>query len=273
MMTTSGPDASSDSGASRRVAFEIRPGVRFPRWDRIRSDAAEAALITIFGAVGVERRWVGYGEAQDRVRTAILRGFAATARAPSAARLAEACALAPDELTAVLRELKDRDLIVLDRSGDTVTGAYPFTQSDTGHVVRVNGVALFAMCAVDALGIGAMLGQDTKIESRCGGCGAPVRVETGEGGLSLTSHAPDGAVVWVGDLYAGGCGATSLCQTILFFCADDHLRAWRQAGRSDQDGCRLSVAEAHQVGTAVFGPMLTSSIPKSGSVKGDCDDQ
>lgn len=272
-MTTSGPEASSDIGSSRRVAFEIRPGVRFPRWDRARSDAAEAALLTIFGAVDVERRWVGYGEALDRVRTAILRSFATTARAPSPARLAEACGLAPDELAAVLRELKDRDLIVLDRSGDTVTGAYPFTQSDTGHVVRVDGVALFAMCAVDALGIGAMLGRDTKIESRCGGCGAPVRAETGEGGLGLTSHAPDDAVVWVGDLYAGGCGATSLCRTILFFCSDEHLRAWRQAGCSDLDGCRLSVAEAHQVGTVIFGPMLASGISESGSVKGDCDDQ
>ena len=249
-------DISARPDLGARAEFEIRPGVVFPDWQAIRSEAAETALLMIFRVMGIERRWNHYRPGLDRVRTAILQGFAETARAPSLSRLATVTGMTQKEVLSTLGELKDRDLAVLDESGRRVTGAYPFTEHDTEHTVRHGARALRAMCAVDALGIGAMLGADVVVESRCRACGAPIRAETADYGKSLKSCNPKDAVVWVGDHYTGGCGATSLCTTIAFFCGDAHLRSWRESSAAGASGHRLSAEEAHQVGCAVFGPML-----------------
>ena len=249
-------DISTRPDLGARAEFEIRPGVVFPDWQAIRSEAAEAALLLIFRAVGIERRWNHCRPDLDRVRTAILRGFAETARAPSLPELSTKTGMSHSEVLSILSELKNRDLVVLDDFGRRVTGAYPFTEHKTEHTVRHGERALRAMCAVDALGIGAMLGADVVVESRCRACGAPIRAETGDHGKSLKSCNPKDAVVWVGDHYDGGCGATSLCTTIAFFCGDAHLRSWRESSESGAPGHRLSAEEAHQVGCAVFGPML-----------------
>lgn len=249
-------DISARPDLGARVEFEIRPGVVFPDWQAIRSEAAETALLMIFRVMGIERRWNHYRPDLDRVRTAILQSFAETARAPTLPRLATVTGMTQKEVLPILDELKDRDLVVLDDSDHRITGAYPFTEHDTGHNVYHGRRVLRAMCAVDALGIGAMVGNDVTIESRCRTCGAPVHAETGDRGTTLKSWSPKDAVVWVGDHYDGGCGATSLCTTIAFFCGDAHLRSWRESSESGAPGHRLSAEEAHQVGCAVFGPML-----------------
>ena len=239
-----------------RIEFRIRRGVIFPDWRAIRSEAARAALLTIFRAVGIERRWNHYRRELDQVRTTILHGFAETAQAPSLAALSTATGKTEEEVLSILGELRSRDLVVLDDSGRRVTGAYPFTEHDTGHLVRIGERVVRAMCVVDALGIGAMVGHDVTVESGCRACAAPVVAATGERGTTLQSCNPKEAVVWVGDHYAGGCGATSLCTTIAFFCTDTHLRAWQESSAGGGPGHRLSADEAHQLGCAIFGPML-----------------
>lgn len=239
-----------------RAEFKIRPGVIFPDWGAIRANAAEAALLTIFRAVGIERRWKHYRIDLDRVRTAILKGFVETSRAPSLSSLSNATGMKPEKLLPILIELQERDLIVLSESGEAVTGAYPFTVNNTEHRVYLETVILNAMCAIDALGVGAMVGRDIMIESSCRVCAAPIQVETADRGTTLNVHTPKGTVVWVGDQYAGGCGATSLCTTIAFFCSDEHLLSWRNSAGAGMTGHRLLVDEAHQVGMAIFGPML-----------------
>ena len=118
-------DTSARPDLGARVEFEIRPGVVFPDWQAIRSDAAEAALLMIFRVMGIERRWNHYRPGLDRVRTAILQGFAETARAPSLSRLATVTGMTQKEVLPILGELKDRDLAVFDDSGRRITGAYP----------------------------------------------------------------------------------------------------------------------------------------------------
>jgi len=243
-----------DTGS--RVEFPIRPGVVFPDWQAISSEATEAALLTIFRAMEIERRWNHYRPELDQVRTNILRGFANAAHAPSLPELSTKTGMSQSEVLSILGELKNRDLVVLDESGRRVTGAYPFTEHETEHTVRHRERALRAMCAVDALGIGAMLGADVVVESRCRACGAPIHAETGDRGGSLKSCNPKDTVVWVGDHYAGGCGATSLCTMIAFFCTDAHLHSWRDSSGTGMSGHRLSADEAHQLGCAIFGPML-----------------
>ena len=45
--------------------------------------------------------------------------------------------------------------------------------------------------------------------------------------------------------------ADSLCTALVFFCSDGHLDLWRASGKTN-DGRRLSVEEAFQVGKSLF---------------------
>jgi mercuric reductase len=107
------------------------------------------------------------------------------------------------------------------------------------------------MCAIDALGAGAMCRKDTIIRSGCHLCGVPVIVETRNRGMALDEVRPRSAVVWTGFRASRGCAADSLCTALVFFCSDGHLDLWRASGKTN-DGRRLSVEEAFQVGKSLF---------------------
>ncbi len=262
MSVTPANGGTNDPSSSRRPEFEIRPGVIFPDWDVVRSSVTEAALLAMFEAVGVGRRWTGHEQDADGVYRAILSHFAAHGRAPSNSRLSEITGMAPAVLRRSLRDLAARDLIVLDPARHAVTGAYPFTGHATEHRVIVDGRTVHAMCAVDALGAPAMIGRDAAIESSCRACQAPIRVETQNKGTTLTPPAPGDAVVWLDLRHANGCSATSLCAATAFFCSDAHLQAWRESPQPTRRGHRLSMTEAHQLGMAIFLPRLTPPKPQ-----------
>lgn len=90
--------------------------------------------------------------------------------------------------------LDEEDLIRL--RGDDVDIAYPFSAVPTPFLVRLSaGRERYACCAVDALGIAPMLGEDVEIRSRCHHCGDPLE-------FSTTPHGPrpeaDGVMLWLG---------------------------------------------------------------------------
>jgi hypothetical protein len=107
------------------------------------------------------------------------------------------------------------------------------------------------MCAIDALGAGAMCRDDTTIRSACGACGAVIVARTAYRGMTLKEVAPPDAVVWIGLRSSGGCAAASLCRELLFFCGDRSLARWR-AAHGPVKGYQLSPEEAFQVGKALF---------------------
>lgn len=240
-------------------AFALRPGVPMPDWSLVTEPTAREALAASMAVAGRTEKWSGLDAAEDRVWQAVLRGFARSGAAPGAARLAAETGVDEPAVAEVLRALRRRDLVVLDEGGTVVTAAYPFSARETGHRVRLDGLAaVHALCAIDALGMGAMLACDTAIESSCPECGAPIRVATRDKGRVLASATPGAAVVWAGIRYAGGCGATSGCTVKVFFCSDEHLAAWRQRVDPGGIGFRLSVEAALQVGKGLFVPMLAA---------------
>jgi Alkylmercury lyase len=83
--------------------------------------------------------------------------------------------------------------VILERDGATIRGAYPFTQSATGHSLTFvrRERTLNTMCAIDALGAGAMCREDTMIRSGCHLCGVPVIVETRNRGMVLDESVGD----------------------------------------------------------------------------------
>jgi Alkylmercury lyase len=248
----------------RAIGRILRPGVEMPDWSAVTSETARRALEASFAAAGWHEKWAGLGDEEDRVWRAVLEGFASAGRVPDVAAIAAATGLGPAAVGAALDRLRARDLVVRAENTGAVTAAYPFSEWVTGHRVRWDGTVVNALCAIDALGMGAMLGRDTIIEAECRHCSAPIRVATRQQGTEIAATFPEATVVWAGIAYAGNCGATSGCTLKVFFCSDEHLHAWREAGPAASPGFRLSVDEAHQVGRAIFAPMLRPSGASGG---------
>ena len=242
-------------------AFSLRPGVPMPEWSFVTDPTAREALAASMAVAGWAQKWSGLSAAEDRVWQAVLLGFARSGQAPDVARLAAATGLDEATLAPILLALRARDLIILDEVGTTTVAAYPFCAWETGHWVHLAGQAsVHSLCAIDALGAGAMLGCDTTIESSCRCCGAPVRIATRDRGHALGPVVPAAAAVWSGIEYAGGCAATSGCTAKAFFCSDEHLVAWRERIDPYGAGFRLSMEAALQVGKGLFVPMLAGSF-------------
>jgi hypothetical protein len=230
--------------------------VALPDWSQASAAAARTALAAIADAEWLTAKFAGLDSREDSIWQAVLGLYAALGRAPRNPEIAAVAGISPEATVKVLRRLRGRDQVVLDEAGDAVIGAYPFTERKTGHRVRIGERDLNAMCAIDALGAGAMYGRDTAIESSCHECAQRIHIETKDDGTALKAWSPASAVVWAGLASRGGCAATSLCTVIIFFCSDVHLESWRTANPAGPPGYRLSLEEAMQVGKAVFVPML-----------------
>lgn len=247
-------------------ALTLRSGVVFPDWSAIKSENAGNALKAMFDVAEERAKLTGIGKTEDVVWRAVLELYARLGHAPTRRQLAEATALLPDVVAETLQDLHTRDLVVLDAAGSLI-GAYPFTESPTEHLVHLGDHTLTAMCAVDALGAGAMYRQDTRIESACRHCGRKIEVTTREAGAALAAVSPPTAVVWSGIHYADKCAANSLCTVLAFFCSDDHLEAWRSGPGRAVPGFRLSMDEGLQLGKAIFVPRVRVAEPATASGK------
>lgn len=244
------------TAAGDKPSVEIRPGISRPDWSVLTSPQACQALAGRFAArSGLSDRWAIELEPDaDRVWRAILRLYADLGQAPTRADIVAASRIAVGDIGSLLDGLRSHDLIDLDAAGE-IKLAYPFTQASTGHRIHIGDKALNALCAIDALGVAAMLQADIAISSSCHRCGEAVQVVTTAKGRALNSVVPVDAVVWY-DLAYGGSAATSCCPAITFFCSVEHRCLWLEAQTPKRSGIELTMDEALQVGRAIFGPVL-----------------
>jgi Alkylmercury lyase len=186
------------------------------------------------------------------VHQAVLRSFVHSGAAPDLPSLARHAA--PFEVSQVLAELADGDFLCLGQGGQ-ITAAYPFSALPTRHRVRITGEAtVFAMCAIDALGISAMTGLPVVIESADPSTGAPVTVHFDQ---AASTWDPATAVVYVGRTsgQCAGPSASVCCGYMNFFATDAAASVWA-ASHPDITGGILSQARALQVGIGIFGQLL-----------------
>jgi len=246
-----------DVAAPDDPAVEIRPGVFRPDWSAVTTPRAREALTGRFAArTGLLDRWALRLEVvEDLAWRTILRLYADRGGPPILADIVAATGIAADGITRALQTLRAHDLVDLDPHSGDIRLAYPFTQAITGHLVELRRHALYALCAIDALGAASMYGTDIAISSPCYRCGAPVHVETAAEGKALRTVGPSGAVVWYDFAYDGS-AAISCCPAIMFFCSDEHLRQWFNDQKPRRNGISLSIDEALEVGRAIFGPVL-----------------
>ena len=194
--------------------------------------------------------------AKRRLRTvhqAVLRSFIQTGAAPGVSALARHAA--PFKVSRVLGELADGDFLCLDDAG-RITAAYPFSALPTRHQVCIAGNAtVFAMCAIDALGISAMTGLPVVIESADPCTGERVTVEVDR---ASSRWDPDAAVVYVGRTggECAGPSASVCCGYINFFATGAAAAAWA-ASHPEVTGGILGQERALQVGISIFGQLLS----------------
>jgi len=186
---------------------------------------------------------------------AILRCFADTGHPPAPRDLEQVTAGSGRTTREVLGGLHESDAIRLTPNGQ-VAVAYPFSATPTRHRVRIeNRTNVYARCAVDALGISAMLGQDTRIDSVDVTTGQPITVTTTAG---HTTWEPAGVVVFIGADAGGGPSADCCCDYLNFFTDQATARSWT-AAHPHIPGQVLTQTEATDLGASLFGQLLAPS--------------
>ena len=145
-------------------------------------------------------------------------------------------------------------------AGDVVRVAYPFSGTPTRQRVKLDGLpAVYAMCAIDALGIPAMTGRDGRITAVDPRDGAPVVVSVRGVHWQWTRAT---AVVVFGSTRDCGTGCEpweARCPNTTFHASRDGARAYL-AARGDIDGQILEQDAAIERARRNFGPLLGGTI-------------
>src|SRR6516164_1637537 len=162
-----------------------------------------------------------------QVHLAVLATFAQAGQAPGRGELERIARAGGADPAAVLAELAERDVIAFGRAGE-IRAAYPFSPSPTPiRVSWAGGPVAYAMCAIDALGVSAMLGRPVTITAAEPGTG---RVITVHADRDQARWNPPRAVVFAGETGDRGClSVDRTCGYINFFTSARAALAW--AGR------------------------------------------
>jgi hypothetical protein len=182
----------------------------------------------------------------------ILRHFAEHATAPEPQQLREWAHQLDIEQDDALDQLVSVDLVEADPATAQLLGAYPFSAIPRGHKVQLaGGPTVEAYCAIDALGIPAMLDRDVVISSQDPHTGEPIRITVTNG---QASWHPDNTVVVVGSGPSCGPSACQSCPYITFHgspaTAAAHLHAAEVAGEI------LTQPQALAAGALLFGDLM-----------------
>ncbi len=189
---------------------------------------------------------------ENDVRRFILSQTPILGRIPSIGEIKkEFCQSQKGKVNTTLNKLDQFDAIHLDKDKTTILAAYPFSSSVTSHQVSLKGKGykrVYAMCAIDALGISFMFDRDVSIDSRCYHCEERIEIEVKDNKITFLN--PRSVVVWC-DMEYSSCAATSICKNINFFSSEKHFREW-QKGRPRRKGGLLPIQEAFYLGKLFF---------------------
>lgn len=187
-----------------------------------------------------------------RFHQMILRIFLDTGRPPQASELRAAAAELDLDVDAALGQLAAVDLVQAEPGGRIVI-AYPFSARDTGIRVRpTGGPEIWAMCAIDALGIPQMAGCDATIGAVDPGSHEPVRIDCRRGRWSWR---PSSTVVLVAGNGHGGTLAQCSCPLITFHASKQNALDYLN-GQPGATGGVLSKRKARALAGKIFSGLL-----------------
>jgi len=138
-----------------------------------------------------------------RVKLAVYRHFAATGRRPSVDDIATRVGAAAPLVREAFGRLRAERVLALEPDGESIRMAPPFSGVPTQHRVSADGVAYYANCAWDALGIPAALHKPARVSSRCEQSMAPLELDVsvdGPGPSDWVFHSVVPAAQWWNDI-------------------------------------------------------------------------
>jgi hypothetical protein len=161
--------------------------------------------------VGVDGRQAALSVPLRAFHQRLLKAFLTGTSPPDAAVVARQAAQLELDPRATLVALAAADLVHPDSATGSLSVAYPFSGRPTPHRVELaGGPAVFAMCAIDALGIPQMLGRDGHISSNDPATGQPITVEVHHG---IWRFRPATTVLLVARTAGGdACGPVADCR-------------------------------------------------------------
>jgi hypothetical protein len=214
--------------------------------------SAAAALARVGLDVSRAARAAQLPAADRRLFCRVLAAFAA-GTPPSAADVgmwAEELGL---DRAATLRTLRSADLVQLD-AAVAIAVAYPFSSLPTRHhVAPEGGPEVWAMCAIDALGIPFMLHRPAVIRAVEPDGKATIEVRVDPARDTVAAHPPSAVVVAANT--GAGCSAECRCPYINLFMSADRAEAYL-ARHAELTGETLPLGQAVAVGRLHFGGLL-----------------
>jgi hypothetical protein len=167
----------------------------------------------------------------------------------------------------VLARLHAEDFLRLEPGGQ-IRAAYPFSAVPTRHLVDIDGGSqAHAMCAIDALGVAAMLSTGVTISSTDPGTDEPVTVTVHADGKNAAWQPSAAAILtgrrtWCGpgDSTPGAWAAAPAeevcCGSVNFFTSYANAAVWASA-HPEVTGQVLGQAAALRLATRIFRNLLT----------------
>jgi alkylmercury lyase len=191
---------------------------------------------------------------ERRLHWSLIDAVLETGSVPPAPVLAARLETSEDDIASELRSLAVADYLALDASGQ-VACLYPFSTTPTPHVVVIDGRSRYAMCAIDALGIPAMLDRELDVAGRCAVCNAPITLRVRPG--TIVAATPPGAMV-VARRDEAEPAFAACCPFTVFTCGQEHADHFAHRITSAR---RLVLAEALAHAETIFANLLAENLP------------
>lgn len=140
--------------------------------------------------------WGRLTAAERRVRRALLGLILTEGRDPGLKAIASRLEVSESTAAKLLSALERKGFVVRDPHSTTITAAYPLSTRPTRHRVMLMGGGQlgYALCAIDALGVGQAFGDAVIARTNCPHCGRSIAVHVEED--RVVAVEPRGTVVW-----------------------------------------------------------------------------
>ncbi|HKU68543.1 MAG TPA: organomercurial lyase [Candidatus Baltobacteraceae bacterium] len=182
-----------------------------------------------------------------QVRAAIYGAFLREGCAPAVERIAQEVGGDARSVLALMRQLHAQHHIVLCEDGELIA-AHPFSNVPTIFDVSFAEVRTRGFCIWDALGVAAMSGKDTVIETVCAFCLHHIRLEVVRGKLLSEEDYVAQFLIPAERMWDD---IRFTCSTQLAFCDEAHAKRWRERYHREP-GSILTMAKTWQLAHAWY---------------------
>lgn len=147
-----------------------------------------------------------------------------TKKAPTIREMRLALKKSNDYVIRTLDELEKKDILLRKGRTQEIVSVYPLSLTPTEHqIILRNETRLFAMCAVDALGMPIMFNKKAKIVSQCEKCKQDITIKIENEEIVWVSH--PNIMIWSPGRQVTP-AAEKCCPLVNFFCCKEHLEDW-----------------------------------------------